>query len=113
MLNDNRGSDCIKRQSYRRTLLCYSTLCLFLFLILFLLLSQVFHYRYIHIENNLNKSISLNLMKFRSSLIKCGQSVVEKDNIYQILEQLTEIMKNLAIKEKNKQIINIDEQLDG
>ncbi|CAF1020236.1 unnamed protein product [Rotaria sordida] len=112
MLNDNRGSDYIKRQSHRRTLLCYSTLCLFLFLILFLLLSQVFHYRYIHIENYSNKSISLNVMKFRSSLIQCGQSVIEKDNIYQIIEQLTEIMKNLAIKQKNKQSINIIEQLD-
>ncbi|CAF3717087.1 unnamed protein product [Rotaria sp. Silwood1] len=61
---------------------------------------QVFHHRYIHIENNSNKSISLNLMKFRSSLIKCGQSVVKKDNIYQIIENLTEIMKNLAIKKK-------------
>ncbi|CAF3409060.1 unnamed protein product [Rotaria sp. Silwood2] len=112
MLNENRGSDCIKRQSRRRTLLCYSTLCLFSFLILFLLLSQVFDYRYIHMENNLNKSISLNLMKFRSSLIQCGQSVVEKDNIYQIIEQLTEIIKNLAIKQKTKQPINIYEQLD-
>ncbi|CAF3889901.1 unnamed protein product [Rotaria sp. Silwood1] len=100
MFNDNRKSDCIKRQSRRRALLRYSTLCLFSFLILFLLLSQVFHHRYIHIENNSNKSISLNLMKFRSSLIKCGQSVVKKDNIYQIIEHLTEIMKNLAIKKK-------------
>jgi uncharacterized membrane protein YvbJ len=43
---------------------------------------------------NSNKNFSLNLIKFRSSLIECGRSVVEKENLYQIIEQLTEIMKD-------------------
>ena len=100
MINDNRGSDSVKRQSRRRTLLCCSTVCLFFLLMLFLLVSKVFHYRSIDFGNNLNKTISLNLMKFRFSLIECGQSVVEKDYIYQMIPQLTDIIKNLAIKQK-------------
>lgn len=102
MLNDYRESESIKRQSHRRTLLCCSTLCLFSFLIFFLLLTQVFHYRSIHIEN---KTISLNVIKFRSSLIHCGQSVVRQEHRYQIIEQLTELMKN------NKDF-SINEQLN-
>jgi len=43
---------------------------------------------------NSNKNFSLNLIKFCSSLIECGRSVVEKENLYQIIEQLTEIMKD-------------------
>jgi len=94
MENAYRRSDIEKRQSYRRTLLCYSTLCLFIFLILFILLTKVFNKHFISFEINTNKSLSLNLIKFRSSLIECGQSVVEKENLYQIIEQLTQIMKN-------------------
>ncbi|CAF3545057.1 unnamed protein product [Rotaria socialis] len=112
MINDYRRSDSTKRQSHRRTLLCCSTICLLSFLILFLLLTQVFHYRYVHFDNNLNRSISLNIMKFHSSLIQCGQSVVEKENMYQFIEQLTETMKNLATKQKNKKLFHVNEQLD-
>ncbi|CAF2150438.1 unnamed protein product [Rotaria magnacalcarata] len=112
MINDYRGSDSIKRQSHRRTLLCCSTICLFSFLILFLLLTQVFHYRYVHLDNNLNQSISLNIMKFHSSLIQCGQSVVEKENMYQFIGQLTDTMKNLVTKQKNKNLFHVNEQLD-
>jgi hypothetical protein len=94
MENTYRKSDIEKRQSRRRTLLCCSTLCLFIFLILFILLTEVFNKRLISFEKNSNKSLSLNLIKFRSSLIECGQSVVQKENLYQIIEQLIQIMKN-------------------
>jgi len=107
MQNDCLVSDIEKRQSRRRTLLCCTTLCLFSFLILFLLLTEVFHKRSISFETNSNKTISLNLVKFRSSLIECGQSVVEKENLYRNFEQLTEIMKNL--KKKN---LSLNEQFN-
>ncbi|CAF1034128.1 unnamed protein product [Adineta steineri] len=90
MLNENRGSDNQKRQSRRRTLLCYLTLCLFVFLIFFLLLTKVFHYHRIKYDN---QTISLNVIKFRLSLIQCGQSVVKQENLYKIIQQLPELIK--------------------
>jgi hypothetical protein len=100
-------SDIVKRQSSRLTLLCYSTICLFLFLILFLFLTEFFHQRFIYLEINSNLTKSLNLLKYRSSLIECGQSVVQKQNFYQILEQLTQIIKN-----RNKTILYFNKQLN-
>jgi len=91
MLNDSRECESIKVESRRRTLLCCSTLCLFSFLILFLFLTVVFHSQSIDIKNG---TISLNVIKFRSSLIQCGQSVVKQENLYKIIEELTELMKN-------------------
>jgi len=84
MLNDSRQCESKKVESRRRTLLCCSTLCLFSFLILFLFLTVVFHSHSIDIEN---KRISLNIIKFRSSLIQCGQSVVKQENLYKIILQ--------------------------
>lgn len=112
MLNVYRESYSAKSQSYRRTLLCYSTLCLFLFLIIFLLLTQVFNYSYVYSNNDSNKSISLNIIKFRSSLIQCGQSVIDQENIYHTIEQTRDIIKNIATIQKNIKTININEQLD-
>jgi hypothetical protein len=99
MQNDYRKSI----QSRRRTLLCCSTLCLLIFLILFLFLTEVFHRRFISFDRNLNKTISLNLIKYRSSLIQCGKSVVQHENFNQIIEQLKEIIKN----NKRKLSLNI------
>ena len=57
MLGDLRGSEILKQQSRRRTLLCCSTLCLFSFLLFVLLLTQTFHYRRIHFGNNSNGAL--------------------------------------------------------
>jgi hypothetical protein len=107
MQNDCRGSDIKKRQSHRRTLLCYSTLCVFSCLIFFIIYIELFHKRLIYFQINSNKTISLNLLKFRSSLIECGQSVIEKENFYQNLEKLIEIIKNL-----NKKNQSLNEELN-
>lgn len=112
MLNDYRESNSKKRQSHRRTLLCCSTLCLCLFLILFLFVTKVFHYHSIYLEKDRNKSITLNIMRFHRSLIHCGKSVVEGENSYQIIEQLTGLIKNFDINQKNQKVISINEQVD-
>lgn len=106
---NGRKSDIEKRQSRRRTLLCCSTLFLFSFLILFLLLTEVFHKRLIYFDTNSNKTISLNLFKYRSALIQCGKSVVQHENFNQIIEQTKEIIKNKRKLFLNNQIISKEE----
>ncbi|UJR24759.1 hypothetical protein I4U23_006133 [Adineta vaga] len=86
MNTNNRRSAILKR----RTLLCYSTLCLFLLLILILCSIQVFHN---HSVNFHNKTVSLNVIKFRSLLIECGQSVVKREHFYRSIQQFTDLIK--------------------
>ena len=90
MINDNRGSDIVKRRSRRHTLLCYSTLCLFSFLTFLLLSIHTFHNHSINFQN---KSISLNVINFRSSLIQCGQSIVRRQYLYQRVQQFIALVK--------------------
>lgn len=82
-----RISDVKKHESYRRTLLCYITLCLLIFIIFIYLIIEIFSKSKFNSLNNINKTISLNLFKYRSSLIECGKSVVEKENLYKIIEE--------------------------
>lgn len=101
MLNENRISNIKKHESYRRTLLCYSTLCLFSYLIIFYFFIEIFIKRSFNSFENSNKTISLNLFKYRSSLIECGQSVVEKENLYKIIEDFIKINKeNFSLNKK-------------
>ena len=93
MEDDCRKSEIDRRQSRRRTLLCCSTLCLVLVLILFLILTKFFHQHFIFLNRTSNETIALNLMKYRSSLIECGQSVVQYEQLDQILEQIKEMLQ--------------------
>lgn len=65
-------------ESSRRTLLCYLTLCLSFFVLIFFLFLRRFS----------NETIELNLMKYRSSLIQCGKSFVNQENLSRRLNEL-------------------------
>ena len=95
-----RASD-VQHRSRRFTLLCcltFSSLLLFAFL---LLSTNVLSSHSIGATNN--GSVSLNLVQFRSSLVRCGRSVVKKDDWFPNIEQLTTLMKNFNRSERRSE----------
>jgi hypothetical protein len=92
-----------KRRSHRRTLLCCSTLCLLIFLIILLFINEIYYSHSIQIKN---KTKSLNVINFRLSLINCGESVVKRVNLYEIIEEINEIIQNRENIFVKEEIIN-------
>ena len=107
MLNECRGSDPIKVRSRRWTLLCWITFCLLIFLLII-----VFPFNFIQKRRtflSINETKSINVLKYRSSLIQCGQSVVEEENSLDVIEYLMKQFEKNDFLSFNKQM-KIDEK---
>lgn len=85
MLNGSRHSDPIKVRSRRWTLLCWITLCSLIFLLLILFPFDLIKKR--------KESLSMNLFRYRSSLIQCGQSVIEDRHSSQYIADLLKLFE--------------------
>lgn len=93
-------------KSLRRTLLCYSTLILFVILFVFFAFLQIFSKEFLLVENHSNKTLNLNLIKYRSSLIQCGKSFIRYEYLYRIIEQSKEFLRHFN---RTKFIFNHDQ----
>ena len=92
-----RASD-VQRRSRRVTLLCcltFSSLLLFVSLLISTNVLPPYS-----IDETSNGSVSLNLVEFRSSLVRCGRSVVKKDHWFPTIEQLTKLLKSVNRSEE-------------
>lgn len=102
----NDQMNCSNEKSLRRTLLCYSTLFLVFILIIFFFFLQLFSKELNIIENNLNKTFHLNLIKYRLSLIQCGKSFVQYEYLYHMIDQSRELIQNFN---RTKLLFNRDQ----
>ena len=98
--------NCSNEKSLRRTLLCYSTLFLVFILIIFFFFLQLFSKELNIIENNLNKTFHLNLIKYRLSLNQCGKSFVHYEYLYHMIDQSRELIQNFN---RTKLLFNRDQ----
>ena len=79
--------------STRRTLLCYLTLCLSLYLLILFLFVEIFSREIRSLDKN--QTMKLNLIKYRLSLIECGKSFVFYENLHRIVQQSNEFLSDL------------------
>ena len=101
MSNENsRRSDPIKVRSRRWTLLCWMTGCLLLLLLVML------------VPLALNRSKSIHLLEYRSSLVQCGQAVVREREASQLIDSLLDLFKENDFVALNERLANGEKKLE-
>lgn len=90
-------------RSRRWTLLCWLTICLTWFLLLILFLSIEFF--------DWNRETSFNVVRFRSALIHCGRSVVDRVNSSRWFDQF-EQRTNLLFSSQRDELISWLERVE-